>query len=151
MRDTLINAGAASCISQTLPAPGFTAPSTSGTAVAAPLRSVIGYSISGGENIYGPMDAGFTLGQVCTNSRGACPAGTDTRMCGALHEKVCGTTGLKGHTSATMHMLLSDCGGHAGARVARLRVLGVRRRALDHGGRDARWPRRLRTVRVDGR
>ena len=63
------------------------------------------------------MDAGFTLGQVCTNSRGACPAGTDTRMCGALQEKICGTTGLKGYTSATMHMLLSDCGGHAGYHV----------------------------------
>ena len=63
------------------------------------------------------MDNGFAIGDVCTNSRGACPAGTDTRLCGALHEKVCGTTALKGYTAATMHMLLSDCGGHAGYHV----------------------------------
>jgi hypothetical protein len=97
-----------SCIVQTIPATGY-----STVPKAAPLRSVIGYTISGGEKLYGPMDAGFTVGQVCTNTRGVCPGGTDTMMCAAWHERVCGTTNLKGYTSG-MHMLLSDCGGHAG-------------------------------------
>ena len=35
-------------------------------------------------------------------------------MCGALIEVICGTKNLKGNTSASMHMLMSDCGGHAG-------------------------------------
>ena len=71
VRDTRVPAGTANCIQQTIPAPGYTSPPA-----AAPLRSIIGYSISGGENIYGPMDAGFTLGMVCTNSRGAPPGNT---------------------------------------------------------------------------
>jgi hypothetical protein len=98
------------CISQTIPASSTytTLP------VAAPLRGVIGVTISGGEHLYGPMDAGFTVGQVCTDNRGICPGGTDTLMCAAWHEKVCGTKNLKGQTASTMHMLLSDCGGHAG-------------------------------------
>ena len=108
--DTNVGAASASCQKFTLPVSGYTA----GTLTAAPLRLGIGYTISGGELIYGPMDAGFTAGQVCTNGVGTCPAGTDTRMCGALIEKACGTANLKGNTTASMHMLLSDCGGHAG-------------------------------------
>jgi hypothetical protein len=111
--DASVPVSGANCISQTIPAPDFSA----SPPIAAPLRGVIGYTISGGESIYGPMDAGFTLGQVCTNSRGVCPGGTDTRMCGAFLERACGTANLKGNTSASMHMLLSDCGGHAGYHV----------------------------------
>ena len=107
--DALVPAGRATCIQQTLPATGYTAPP-----VATPLRNVIGYTISGGEAIFGPMDNGFSLGQVCSNARGACPAGTDTRMCAALQERACGSANLKGVANGTAHMLLSDCGGHAG-------------------------------------
>ena len=109
VQDAGVPLSVASCIKQTIPASGYTAPP-----IAAPLRGVIGYTISGGEEIFGPMDNGFALGQVCTNNRGVCPAGTDTRMCGAFLERVCGTAGLRGNTSASVHMLLSDCGGHAG-------------------------------------
>ena len=35
-------------------------------------------------------------------------------MCGAYIEAACGTKNLKGNTTSTMHMLMSDCGGHAG-------------------------------------
>ena len=35
-------------------------------------------------------------------------------MCGAYIEATCGTKNLKGNTTASMHMLMSDCGGHAG-------------------------------------
>ena len=108
--DKNVPVSSAVCISQTIPASSkyTTLP------LATPLRGVIGVTISGGEHLYGPMDAGFTVGQVCTESRGVCPGGTDTLMCAAWHEKVCGTKNLKGQTSTTMHMLLSDCGGHAG-------------------------------------
>ena len=108
--DARVPAASASCQTWTLPVSGYVA----GVATAAPLRSSIGYTISGGEAIYGPMDAGFTLGQVTTTSCGSCPAGTDTRFCAAYIERACGTAALKGNTSASMHMLLSDCGGHAG-------------------------------------
>jgi len=54
-----------------------------------------------------PMDAGFTEGQVCTNGKGSCPAGTDLKVCAAYLERTCGTINLQ--TS----MLLDTCGGHA--------------------------------------
>jgi hypothetical protein len=112
VRDVLVRAASASCQKWTLPVAAYAA--AAGSPKAAPLRSGIGYTISGGETIYGPMDAGFAVGQVCSVAHGTCPAGTDTRMCGALIERACGTANLKGNTSASMHMLLSDCGGHAG-------------------------------------
>jgi hypothetical protein len=110
VRDARVPAPATACQTWTLPVSGYVA----GVPTAAPLRSAIGYAISGGEAIYGPMDAGFTLGQVTTTNCGSCPAGTDTRFCAAYIERACGTAALKGNTSASMHMLLSDCGGHAG-------------------------------------
>jgi hypothetical protein len=110
VQDTKVGAATSSCQKFTLPITAYVA----GVLTATPLLGGIGYTISGGETIYGPMDAGFTAGQVCTNGVGTCPAGTDTRMCGALIEKACGTANLKGNTTASMHMLLSDCGGHAG-------------------------------------
>jgi hypothetical protein len=115
VRDANVPAASASCQKWTLPVAAYVA--SAGSPKAAPLRLGIGYTISGGETIYGPMDAGFTAGQVCTVAHGTCPAGTDTRMCGALIERACGTAQLKGNTSASMHMLLSDCGGHAGYHV----------------------------------
>jgi hypothetical protein len=112
VKDLRVFASAASCQTWTLPVTGYAA-----LPKAAPLRGSIGYTISGGESLYGPMDAGFTLGQVCTTPVGTAPAGTDTRFAGALIERACGTANLKGNTSASMHMLLSDCGGHAGYHV----------------------------------
>ena len=47
-----------SCVKFTFPVSGYTGPK------AAPLRNGMGFTISGGEVIYGPLDAGFTLGQV---------------------------------------------------------------------------------------
>jgi len=99
--DARVPAATARCQTWTLPVSGYVA----GTPTAAPLRSAIGFTISGGEHIYGPMDAGFTLGQVTTTNCGSCPAGTDTRFCAALIEKACGTAALKGNTSESMHML----------------------------------------------
>ena len=46
------------CYQTSLPASGYT-----GGATAAPLRGAVGYTLAG-VNIYGPMDAGFTAGQV---------------------------------------------------------------------------------------
>lgn len=71
--------------------------------MAAPLRGAVGYSLWG-VNIYGPMDAGFSSGQVCT---GTCVAGTDLTICGASLEYQCGTANVN------KAMLLDDCGGHA--------------------------------------
>ena len=107
--DMSVKAGLANCQTWTLPVTGYTS-----FPIATPLRGQIGYTISGGESVFGPMDAGFDVGSVCTTSMGTCPAGTDTLFCGALIEKACGTRNLKGNTTASMHMLLSDCGGHAG-------------------------------------
>lgn len=106
--DTLVPSMTASCIKFTFPVTGYTGP------VAAPLLNSVGFTITGGEMVYGPMDAGFTLGQITTNSCGSCPQGTDTLMCGSFVEAACGTSKLKGNTTSSMHMLMSDCGGHAG-------------------------------------
>jgi hypothetical protein len=73
-------------------------------AKAAPLRGAVGYTLWG-ENIYGPMDAGFTNGQVC--SPGLCTAGTDLDMCSSWLEYQCGTAAVN------TKMFLDDCGAHA--------------------------------------
>ena len=60
-----------SCITQTFPAPAFT-----NTPIATPLLSNIGYTLNG-VNLYGPFEAGFTLGQACSVSAGSADAGVD--------------------------------------------------------------------------
>jgi len=60
VKDNLVGAATASCITFTVPVSGYSGPK------AAPLLNGIGYTISGGEVLYGPMDAGFTVGQVTT-------------------------------------------------------------------------------------
>jgi len=92
----------ASCTKLTLPAAAY----VSTSALASPIRNAVGFTLRGA-NIYGPMDAGFTLGQVCTNGLGTCSAGTDLSVCSAILEKQCGTSALK------TQMFLDDCGGHA--------------------------------------
>jgi hypothetical protein len=74
---------------------------------AAPLRGVLGYTVYGA-NIYGPMEAGFTMGQACTNSKGILDGGVDLGLGLASLEYQCGTAGVKST------MLLDMCGGHAG-------------------------------------
>lgn len=96
-----LNAPTATCITQALPAPAYASPP-----LAAPLRGRVGLAIHG-ENIYGPMDAGFTTGMTCDNGVGSCPAGTDVHMCEAALERTCGTGHLK------TQFFMSDCGGHA--------------------------------------
>ena len=60
VKDNLISAAAASCVTFTVPVSGYSGPK------ATPRRLGIGFTISGGEVLYGPMDAGFTVGQVTT-------------------------------------------------------------------------------------
>jgi len=60
VKDNLVGAATASCITFTVPVSGYSGPK------AAPLLNGFGYTISGGEVLYGPMDAGFTVGQVTT-------------------------------------------------------------------------------------
>ena len=48
VKDDLVGAAAASCVTYTVPSAGYTT-----SPKAAPLRGVIGYTISGGEQIYG--------------------------------------------------------------------------------------------------
>jgi hypothetical protein len=57
------------CGTQTFPDAGFNDPNVT---YPAPLRGALGYS-KYGVNIYGPYEAGFTAGQVC--SLGTCSAG----------------------------------------------------------------------------
>lgn len=89
----------ATCVQQTFPAPAFV-----NTPAAASLRGPIGFSMAGGANIYGPLEAGFTAGQACTTNTGTCDAGIDVYACGLKLEQECGTN-LKAY------MLMDDCGG----------------------------------------
>lgn len=89
------------CVQQTLPAPSYTTGPS-----AAPLRGVVGYSMYG-VNIYGPLEAGFTAGQACTNGLGTCSGGLDLATCEAKLTKDCGAANVKST------MLLDVCGGHA--------------------------------------
>jgi len=93
----------ATCYSQPIPATGY------GTTVpqAAPKRGPIGFSISGGSSIYGPMEDGFTLGQGCTNNLGTCHSGTDVPTCEAKLKYECGTANFQYRAFG------DDCGGHA--------------------------------------
>ncbi|KAK3235645.1 hypothetical protein CYMTET_54166 [Cymbomonas tetramitiformis] len=75
--------------------------------VAAPTLGRIGMSISGGVNIYGPFEAGFTTGQACSNGLGDCAGGVDVPTCEKELEYECGTSAVK------YSMLLDSCGGHA--------------------------------------
>eukprot|EP00475_Leptophrys_vorax_P000157 TRINITY_DN10092_c0_g1_i1.p1 TRINITY_DN10092_c0_g1~~TRINITY_DN10092_c0_g1_i1.p1 ORF type:complete len:380 (-),score=69.68 TRINITY_DN10092_c0_g1_i1:42-1181(-) len=97
---TSSNLHSASCITQTIPAPAYTS-----TPIATPTRGRVGLSISGGVNIYGPMDDGFTTGQVCTS--GSCPSGSDLGVCQKKLLKEC--------SSVSWNYLPDDCGGHANA------------------------------------
>jgi hypothetical protein len=92
----------AQCTNQTLPAPLFRGPFPQ----AAPLRGRVGLTLRG-THIYGPFDAGFSVGQVCDNGIGSCPAGTDVAMCEAAVERACGTQHV------LRDMFGADCGGHA--------------------------------------
>jgi len=92
----------ASCVRQNLPARAYTT-----LPVAAPIRGVVGYSLSGAADIYGPLDAGFQTGQACDNGLGSCPAGTDIACCEEKLKYECGSS----HFRAKMFM--DDCGGHA--------------------------------------
>jgi hypothetical protein len=89
----------ASCVQQTFPAPAYV-----NTPVAAPLRNVVGYSITGGVNIYGPFEAGFTAGQACTTNAGTCEAGIDVYACSIKLAQECGS-------SLKSQMMIDDCGG----------------------------------------
>ena len=96
---------AGTCISQQFPAPAYASNLT--LPAAAPLRGPVGFSISGGVNIYGPLEAGFSAGQACTRGYGSCPAGVDLPACEAELETECGTRNVN------YGMLLDTCGGHA--------------------------------------
>eukprot|EP00660_Eupelagonema_oceanica_P001440 gene1440-6546_t len=112
------------CTQQTIPA--YTGPT------AAPLRGRVGLSVYG-VNIYGPMEAGFGIGNApkpCTNGSGSCPAGVDVPTCesslpcvwltfpppatcwnGAdvvLVDVTCGSSEKVQHS-----LMLDSCGGHA--------------------------------------
>ena len=63
-------------------------------------------SLSGGVNIYGPFEAGFTLGQACNNNKGECAAGSDVATCEAQLKYQCGS-------DFRANMMMDMCGGHA--------------------------------------
>lgn len=91
----------AECIRQEIPSPTYTNGPN-----AAPLRGALGYSLSGGVNIYGPYEAGFYLGQACTNNKGSCAPGLDVAICGAHLTYLCGADNVG-------NLLMDSCGGHA--------------------------------------
>lgn len=109
------------CIKQTLPATTSTT-----TPFALSLRGIVGYSLTAGERIYGPADAGFTFGQVCTNSRGAAPS-TAVEYGDALLERICGSANLLGGSpphhwfmsASTLHALYAHVHTRASAFPAR--------------------------------
>eukprot|EP00389_Voromonas_pontica_P005972 GDKH01008967.1.p1 GENE.GDKH01008967.1~~GDKH01008967.1.p1 ORF type:complete len:429 (-),score=53.48 GDKH01008967.1:264-1550(-) len=87
-----------SCSNWTIPYPDYASPPK-----AAPRLNAIGVSRKG-INIYGPFEAGFTDGQVCTS--GTCDAGMDIAACEKTLNAGCTTT-----PDTTMFM--DTCGGHA--------------------------------------
>lgn len=86
------------CINQTFPAPAYTT-----TPVAAPF-SRVALNIWDGSEVYGPLEAGFTLGQACDNDLGECDYGWDLHTCLYVLEKQCGTDHV------TYSMMPDDCG-----------------------------------------
>jgi len=72
-----------------------------------PTRGVAGFTISGGSDIYGPMEAGFALGFACTNGKGTCDAGMDVVTCAAKLQQDCGVANFE------YQKFGDDCGGHA--------------------------------------
>lgn len=86
----------ANCVQQKLPA-------ITSTPAAAALRGAVGYTLYG-VNIYGPYEAGFQAGFVCSN--GTCEGGLDVPLCRAKMARDCGGVSKLDET------LLSDaCGG----------------------------------------
>lgn len=92
----------ASCETQTIPDPAFPVASSP---QAAPLLGRIGLTLKEGNNVYGPLDAGFTDGQVCTG--GTCDGGSDLTVCENQLIYQCG------EANVNMDMLMDECGGHA--------------------------------------
>eukprot|EP00301_Raphidiophrys_heterophryoidea_P020338 c5061_g1_i1.p1 GENE.c5061_g1_i1~~c5061_g1_i1.p1 ORF type:complete len:358 (-),score=57.69 c5061_g1_i1:324-1352(-) len=91
------------CITVTFPGSAY----TSGPK-AAPTLGRIGMVLSGGTNIYGPFEAGFSAGFACTSSSdsGSCVAGLDVATCEAELQLSC-TSGIK------TELFMDACGGHA--------------------------------------
>jgi len=94
--------GSASCIKQTFPDPSFTT-----TPAAAPGLGRAGMSLSGGVNIYGPLEAGFSMGMACSNGMGDCLGGVDVGTCENELMAECGAANTKSE------MFMDTCGGHA--------------------------------------
>ena len=69
-------------------------------------------TLARGVNIYGPFDAGFRDGQMCSQSDGLddCVGGTDLGVCERHMEYVCETQGAM---TINRDMLMDSCGGHA--------------------------------------
>lgn len=91
------------CTEQSFPDPSF----ASGPS-AAPLLGTVALSYSGGMNIYGPFEAGFTSGQVCTG--GDCSAGVDVPLCEAELKYECESFLFPSFSSRPLltHALLSS-------------------------------------------
>jgi hypothetical protein len=87
------------CMTVTLPVNTYVSATN---AVATPLRNEVGFSLFG-VKMFGPMEAGFSKGQACSNSLGSCDAGMDVTTCRAKLVKECGKTNV------TEAMLPDDC------------------------------------------
>eukprot|EP00301_Raphidiophrys_heterophryoidea_P001241 c10602_g1_i1.p1 GENE.c10602_g1_i1~~c10602_g1_i1.p1 ORF type:complete len:529 (+),score=109.19 c10602_g1_i1:50-1588(+) len=98
-----VNLNTASCISLTIPATLFTNGPTG-----APLLGRLGVTLSGGINIYGPFEAGFSASDICVvvSEGGTCAGGLDVGTCEAELEYGC--------PSGIITAKFPDsCGGHA--------------------------------------
>eukprot|EP00873_Tetraselmis_striata_P041442 jgi/Tetstr1/461706/TSEL_000600.t1 len=101
----------ADCTEQTIPDAAFAQ-----TPTATPLLGRVALTYSGGVNVYGPFEAGFTTGQACSNGLGDCDAGIDIGTCDRELVAECGAEeGVAGYSSQNpdMYMLMDSCGGHA--------------------------------------
>jgi len=99
----------ASCTQQTFPDEAFLQ-----TPTAAPLLGRVALTISGGVNVYGPFEAGFTTGQACSNGLGDCDGGIDIGTCDKELVAECGAEAAGWNSQNTdMYMLMDSCGGHA--------------------------------------
>ena len=94
------------CTEQQIPDPAFAMRGPK----AAPLLGRVGMTLKRGVNMYGPFDAGFADGQVCSGSDGKedCKGGTDLSVCESHMEYVCET---KQSMTLNRDMLMDSCGG----------------------------------------
>jgi len=102
---------AVTCTAQAIPDTAFL--TSLGKPQGSPLLGRVALTLKHGLEIYGPFDAGFNDGQVCSGTDGKkdCAGGTDLSVCENHMQYQCVE---QGGMTLNHGMLMDACGGHAG-------------------------------------